>query len=69
MKEKILSDVESATSGNYDSVEETESTSLRRRYAFSLHTYEPVREKTNNLCFRQGQTQTDLHEHRRWLEV
>ena len=27
---------------------------------------EPVREKTNNLCFGPGQTQTDLY---RWLEA
>ena len=32
-------------------------------------TFEPVREKTNNLCFRTGLTQTDLYKHRRWLEA
>ena len=32
-------------------------------------TYEPVREKTNNLGFRPGPTQTGLNSHRRWLEA
>ena len=31
--------------------------------------YEPVREKTNNLEFRPGPTQTGLYTHRRWLEA
>ena len=31
-------------------------------------TNEPVREKTNNLGFRPGLTQTGLYSHRRWLE-
>ena len=31
--------------------------------------YEPVREKTNNLGFRPGLTQTGLYSHRRWLEA
>ena len=31
--------------------------------------YEPVREKTNNLGFRPGPTQTGLYSHRRWLEA
>ena len=31
--------------------------------------YEPVHEKTNNLCFRPGQTQTCLYKHNRWLEA
>ena len=31
--------------------------------------FEPVREKTNNLCFRPGPTQTSLYKHRRWLEA
>ena len=30
---------------------------------------EPVREKTNNLGFRPGLTQTGLYSHRRWLEA
>ena len=30
---------------------------------------EPVREKTNNLGFRPGLTQTGLYNHRRWLEA
>ena len=30
---------------------------------------EPVREKTNNLDFRPGPTQTGLYSHRRWLEA
>ena len=30
---------------------------------------EPVREKTNNLGFRTGPTQTGLYSHRRWLEA
>ena len=29
-----------------------------RKYLHALKTFEPVREKTNNLGFRQGQTQT-----------
>ena len=32
-------------------------------------THEPVREKTNNLGFRPGLTQTGLYSHRRWLEA
>ena len=32
-------------------------------------TYEPVREKTNNLGFRPGPTQTGLYSHRKWLEA
>ena len=31
--------------------------------------YEPVHEKTNNLGFRPGTTQTGLYSHRRWLEA
>ena len=31
--------------------------------------YEPVHEKTNNLGFRPGLTQTGLYDHRRWLEA
>ena len=34
-----------------------------------VRTNEPVREKTINLCFRPGQTQTGLYKHRRWLEA
>ena len=30
---------------------------------------EPVHEKTNNLGFRPGPTQTRLYSHRRWLEA
>ena len=30
---------------------------------------EPVHEKTNNLGFRLGPTQTGLYSHRRWLEA
>ena len=30
--------------------------------------FEPVHEKTNNLGFRPGSTQTGLYSHRRWLE-
>ena len=30
---------------------------------------EPVREKTNNLGFRPGPTQTRLYSHIRWLEA
>ena len=30
---------------------------------------EPVYEKTNNVCFRPGLTQTGLFKHRRWLEA
>ena len=30
---------------------------------------EPVHEKTNNLGFRPGPTQTGLYSHRRWLEA
>ena len=30
---------------------------------------EPVREKTNNLGFRPGPTQTGLYSHRKWLEA
>ena len=37
MKEKILSDVESATSGNFTSADETESTEVRRRYVIAVH--------------------------------
>ena len=33
----------------------------------SLLTIEPVREKTNNLGFRPGPTQTGLYSHRKWL--
>ena len=32
-------------------------------------TYEPAREKTNNLGFRPGPTQTKLYKHRRWIEA
>ena len=32
-------------------------------------TFEPVREKTNNLGFRPGLTQTGMYNHRRWLEA
>ena len=32
-----------------------------------LASFEPVREKTNNLGFRPGRTQTGLNSHRRWL--
>ena len=31
--------------------------------------YEPVHEKTNNLGFRPGPTQTRLYSHRIWLEA
>ena len=31
--------------------------------------YEPVHEKTNNLWFPPGLTQTGLYSHRRWLEA
>ena len=31
--------------------------------------FEPVREKTNNLGFRPGLTQTGLYSDRRWLEA
>ena len=31
--------------------------------------YEPVREKTNNLGFCTGPTQTGLYSHRRWFEA
>ena len=31
--------------------------------------FEPVHEKTNNLGFRPGPTQTGLYNHRRWLEA
>ena len=34
-----------------------------------MHTFEPVHEKTNNLGFRPGLTQTGLYKHRRWLEA
>ena len=30
---------------------------------------EPLHEKTNNLGFRPGLTQTGLYSHRRWLEA
>ena len=36
---------------------------------FLLHLFEPVRDKTNNLGFRPGLTQTGLYKHRRWLEA
>ena len=31
--------------------------------------FEPVHEKTNNLGFQPGSTQTGLYSHRRWLEA
>ena len=31
--------------------------------------HEPVHDKTNNLGFRPGPTQTGLYKHRRWLEA
>ena len=34
-----------------------------------IKTFEPRREKTNNLGFRTGPTQTELYKHRRWLEA
>ena len=33
------------------------------------YTCKPMREKTNNLCFRPGPTQTGLYKHRSWLEA
>ena len=33
------------------------------------NSHEPSREKTNNLGFRPGLTQTGLHIHRGWLEA
>ena len=33
-----------------------------------LETFEPVRERTNNLDFRPGPTQTSLYSRRRYLE-
>ena len=35
----------------------------------SSQLFEPVHEKTNNLGFRPGLTQTGLYNHRRWLEA
>ena len=35
----------------------------------SHYNNEPVRVKTNNLCFRPGPTQTGLYKHRRWIEA
>ena len=35
----------------------------------AICTYEPVHEKTNNLGFRPGPTQTRLYRHRRRLEA
>ena len=35
----------------------------------SKNLYETVREKTNNLGFQPGPTQTGLYKHRRWLET
>ena len=32
-------------------------------------TNEPVREKTNNLGFQPGQSQTGLYSHRKWLQA
>ena len=32
-------------------------------------TFEPVHEKTKNLGFRPGLTETGLYSHRRWLEA
>ena len=32
-------------------------------------TFEPVHEKTNNLGFQPGPTQTSLYSHRRWSEA
>ena len=32
-------------------------------------TIRPSHEKTNNLGFRPGPTQTELYKHRRWLEA
>ena len=34
-----------------------------------LFVFQPVHEKTNNVGFRQGPTQTDLYSHRRWVEA
>ena len=34
-----------------------------------MRIYEPVHEKTNNLGFRPGPTQTGLYSHRRWIEA
>ena len=31
--------------------------------------FEPLHEKTNNLGFRSGLTQTSLYSHRNWLEI
>ena len=42
---------------------------LCRIYAIIVITNEPVREKTNNLGFRPGLTQTDLYNHRKELEA
>ena len=39
---------------------------LIRLYSF---TFEPVREKTKNLWFRPGPTQTGLHSNRRQLDA
>ena len=40
-----------------------------RRVNGVAHRNEPVREKTNNLGFRPGLTQTGLYSHKRWLEA
>ena len=36
---------------------------------FKYNKDEPVHEKTNNLVFQPGLTQTRLYSHRRWLEA
>ena len=45
----------------------------KQRRSSSVHEMsfqnEPLREKTNNLGFRPGLTQTGLYSHRRWLEA
>ena len=38
-------------------------------FTISSYTCEPVHEKTNNLGFRPGPTQSGLCSHRRWLEA
>ena len=46
----------------------TKKVAIQKMLRFCLE-YEPVHEKTNNLGFQPGLTQTGLYSHRRWLEA
>ena len=68
-KGRALSVVLPKTTLTCESFAEGTAATLNAEECVSIYLFEPVHDKTNNLGFRPGPTQTGLYKHRRWLEA